>query len=281
MPYEDKDGLPRVASDLEVAFEHAERLTEPLTPPEGLTGQPVILVPRGWQQQKVDWTREVPERIRANVTFPDLASFVSYVTDFGTEATRVFAAQGKASLIVWAILDYHQPPVQAGARLHRAVFEPVPSVEWERWQSVNGRQMTQTDFALFLENNADDVAEPDGATLLQVINEFEVQGNLVFQRVQRLASGSVKFSFQNEQQARAGELEVPETFMLELPLWEGIPAGLQRARLRYRLSQAGELKLWFELVNPHRTVREAAAALLNQVKLGLKRPVLLGNLQET
>jgi len=278
MPYEDKDGLVRVTSDLEVAFEHAERLTEPLLPPEGLTGQPVILVPRGWGQQKVEWYREVPERIRGRIEFPDLASFVAYVGSFGTEATRLFAQTGKDFLRVVAILDYHTPPLTPAACLHRAHYAPGLSVEWQRWQAVNGKKMGQAEFALFLENSSDDVLEPDGATLLQIINEFEVEGSLLFQRIQRLASGSVKFSFQNEQKARAGELEVPELFMIEVSIWEGAPPVRQPARLRYRLNTGGELSLWFELVNPHVTLREAVALHLGQVRTLVKHPVLLGSM---
>jgi Uncharacterized conserved protein (DUF2303) len=69
---------------------------------------------------------------------------------------------------------------------------------------------------------------------------------------------------------------VPEIFELRFPLWDGEEAVELAARLRYRLSQGGELKLWFELINPHLVIREGVQGLIERIAKATARPVLLG-----
>jgi uncharacterized protein YfdQ (DUF2303 family) len=175
-----------------------------------------------------------------------------------------------------AVLDYHRE--EPSWCTHKAVFTPEKSENWKRWLAQNGKPMGQTEFALFLENNTPDVVTPAGADLLQIINEFEVEGSLNFQRVQRLSNGSVKFSFQNEQKAKAGDLSVPELFTLRFPLFNGEPVTGLNARLRYRLASGGELKVWFDLVNPHVAVREGLQALVDRVAAGTGIAPLMGKM---
>ena len=195
-------------------------------------------------------------------------AFNRYVSEFkGGNRTMVFAKVGNDGGTITAIFDFHGTSGEAGWCQHRAVFTPAISEEWKRWTGVNKKKLGQAEFALFLEDNLSTVSEPSGADLLQIINTIEVDGKVEFRSAQRLQDGSVRFLYQNEQKAKSGELEVPAEFTLRMPIFEGEPAFQIQARLRYRLA-AGEFGLWFELINPHRTVRDALELVVNRISTG-------------
>lgn len=266
------------AKDLKTQYEHAQRLTKPLEAPGGFNGPPAILVPANWNLKPLPWEPEYPVRIQQSVRLSDHESFCRYVSTFKTPASAIFAEVQDTGGVFTAVLDYHESPNKPAWNSHRAVFSPELSTNWKRWAEQDGEEMNQTQFALFLENNTADIVSPSGADLLQLVNEFEVEGAISFKRVQRLQSGAVKFSFINEQQARAGDFQIPDTFKLNLPLFVGEPAVPLEARLRYRLASNGALTLWFELVNPHLVVRAAIALLVERVANGTGISPYLGKL---
>lgn len=277
------------ANEAKLAFEHAQRMTQPVSPDPAFTGAPVMLVPKDWKAEPVPgWELRIPDRIRATVHLADHDSFCRYVQDFKTPKTQIFAAIDNEKGCFTAVFDYHDRPYvtaesaaqgTAGNCNHRAIFAPRHSENWKRWSAINKKAMTQNEFALFLEDNTPDVMNPLGADLLTIINEFEVEGAINFQRVQRLANGTVSFHFSNDQKAKAGQLSVPEMFNLQLPIFDGEPVFFLGARLRYRLSAGGELKIWFELVNPHLVIRESLQQLLTRIATGTGITPLLGALQ--
>jgi uncharacterized protein YfdQ (DUF2303 family) len=254
---------PTPLVDTDAVFQHAQRLAAPQPPPEGFNGEPMILVPKGWDAKSVPgWERDEPQRIRTTVNLGTAESFARYVNDFKSTETRIFAEIGNEIGKITAILDYHGGV--PGWCQHRAVFVPQIAEEWKRWREVDRKRMSQEAFALFLEDNLSTVRQPDGADLLQIINTIEVDGKVEFRSAQKTQNGTVRFAFTNEQRAKSGELEVPAEFTLAMPVFEEEQAFEIQARLRYRLA-GGEFGLWFEMVNPHRTVRDALAMVVNRV----------------
>lgn len=279
MGYGDKTEVTLTPHDTDAVFEHAQRLTKPMEPDDATQeGAPHVLIPRGWTIKELPWQSQTPKRIRQTVQLNDHPSFCRYVSDFKTKATAIFATISNSGGTFTAVLDYHTGEDPSWCT-HQAIFSPEKSENWKRWEGANCKPMGQTEFALFLENNTPDVVIPAGADLLQIINEFEVEGALNFQRVQRLTNGTVKFSFQNEQKAKAGDLSVPEVFTLRFPLFNGEPVTVLNARLRYRLSSGGELKVWFEIVNPHVAVREGLQALVERITTGTGISPMMGKIE--
>ncbi len=261
----DRETVIKQVTEAQTLLEQAQRMQEPLMP-AGFTGAPAVVLPAGWSVASLNMKPKVPDRIRQRVTLGDQVSFCRYVKAHRTPDTALFAEIGNEQGSFTAILDYHQ--AEGGVAswcTHVATFAPQKTQNWLRWLGQNAKAMGQTEFAQFLENNVADVVNPDGGELLQIINAFEINGTLTFQRVQRLTDGTVKLSYQQEQSAKSGEMAIPEVFTLRFPLFEGEPPTVLKARLRYRLAQAGELKLWFELINPHLAVRDGLQMVLEQV----------------
>lgn len=245
---------PPVPSDsrteADAILEHAHATGKPHGPPDNCEGTPVIVLPKGYTAQPVPGWIKRPERASGTILCETLDSFCRYVSEFNEGYTRVFVSVQKG--LVTAILDYHTTSALADVAegnwcQHRCNLVPIKSDAFQRWEAVNGKAMTQSEFALFLENNLQHVFEPSGADLLGIINAFEVDGVMQFSKVQRLQDGSVKMAFTNETRAKSGEVSVPTKFAISVPMFLGDDAIPITARLRYRLGAGGDLKVWFEL----------------------------------
>lgn len=265
------------SNEAKTIFEHAQRLNSAIIPWPGYRGKPAVIVPNGWRLEEMPGAVDSspPDRVRQDVVCGDHASFCEYVNRFKQPTTMVFVSEhfcSQDSKLIprfLALIDYHDPTGIPSQVTHRVAFIPKFSVSFERWSTANNKPAGQFEFAEFIERNIADIVDPPGADLLHFINEFSIEGTLSFQRVQRLQNGSVKFSFQNEHKAKAGEIEIPDRFQLGFPVFEGEPQTGMSAKLRYRLSPDGKLALWFELENPHLAVEAATLNLMARVQIGI------------
>lgn len=233
-------------TDTDAIIEAAHGGLQPHAPPEGYEGVPIIVLPKGYSATPAHPWVQRPKRPIATITFETLDSFCAYIGEFDVGFSRVFVSVQKG--ILTAILDYHHAGTDTGNWCqHRCNLVPIKSDAFARWEAVNNKPMSQSEFALFLENNLQHVFEPSGADLLGIINAFEVDGVMQFSKVQRLQDGSVKMAFSNETRAKSGEVNVPTKFAISVPMFLGDDPIPISARLRYRLGAGGDLKLWFEL----------------------------------
>lgn len=259
-------------SDTQSVFDHAQRMSSPMEAPDSWRGAPVVLVPKGWTPVAVPgWEPTTPpDHVSATVIMEDGESFARYVCDYKSPNSQVFGSrEGLNNLVVVAVLDYHGAATSdVQFCKHRVEFTPKLAVPWLRWTQVDRKPFGQAEFAQFLEENIADIQNPSGGDLLKIINALEIDGALVFQKAIRLQDGTVKFSFQNEQKAKSGDIEVPSEFQLALQVFEGEPHLRVQARLRYRLSSTGELKVWFEMVNAHKAVEVATLLVLERIQKG-------------
>jgi len=258
-------------ANTETVFEHAQRLASPMEASGAWRGAPVVLVPKGWTPVAVPgWKPTVPpDHVSGVIRMEDGESFARYVADFKTVTSQVFGSRtDDQRLVVRAVIDYHGKEGSVQFCEHLVEFTPKLAVPWVRWTAVDRKPFGQAEFAQFLEDNLADIQHPSGADLLTIINTLEIDGTLVFQKAIRLQDGTVKFSFQNDQRAKSGDVSVPSEFHLALQVFEGEPHLRVQARLRYRLSSSGELKVWFELVNPHKAVDVATLLVLERIQKG-------------
>lgn len=175
-----------------------------------------------------------------------------------------------------------QPP---RFREFRAVFSPKFSAEWETWKKQDREPFESTEeLALFIEDNLPDFAQPAGATMLEVALNFRVTQAVRYGAARRLADGHVELAYNNVVEGSgggtefAGRMSIPEEFTLRVPILAGVnqPTYEVRARFRYRLN-SGSLRLWYELIRPHKIEEAAFTDLWKKVADGTGRAILLGS----
>lgn len=202
-----------------------------------------------------------PRYIRQTVTIETADSLVDYVNRFKGSETMLFAEI--SSNRIAALIDYHAAAGDV-SRLdkaehvaHRAKMELPFSEEWQLWNKISGKLMSQLEFARFLEENAADVRAPTAGDLLDACRDLQVRRKVNFIKAVRTSSDNENFEYSEETSAtqKKGDLELPTKFVLGLPVYFGDAEIELHAFLRWRLDE-GSLTLGIQL---HRTehVRQA------------------------
>lgn len=274
MPYNDESSK---IGDVQSAIAAGAALGDPRTVPESPAPAGFYtVVPEHYKVESLEDFMARPLRIQQNVELHDAASLIAYVQEFGDhEVSRIFFDQEHEQF--QAVIDYHGPNGVPGWCEHVAGFTARRSVEFATWMGQNRKQMTQVDFARFLEDNIPDVVEPNSADLLQVALTFEAKKSVEFSSGVRLNNGQIQFAYDEVVRgtAQKGTLEVPEQFVLGVPIHVGGPAYRITVRFRWRL-QDGKAVFWYEIVRPHRFVEDALREIRERIGQETGLDVLAG-----
>lgn len=241
-----------------------------LAQPRAVESHPYILIPAGSTLHDAEPFMASPLRKRGTVVLNDVQSFVAYVNAEKTAATRLYGQYQPPGFI--AVLNDHG--AEPAWKDYRATYACPLSVEWKTWTEKSGRQMNQTEFAAFIENNLPDVAIPPAADMLEISRSLEAKKKVNFASGIRLSNGQNELTYEEQISGTAakGKLQVPEEFTIGVPVLEGGIKYAVVARLRYRIADGGSLSMWYELIRPHKILEDAVAAVWAEVqdKTGLQ-----------
>ncbi len=168
----------------------------------------------------------------------------------------------------------------AGWQDHSAKYSCPLSPEWKTWTASSGKQMSQADFAAFIENNLPDIAKLPAADMLEISRSLEAKKKVNFASGIRLSNGQNELTYEEEitGTAQKGQLNVPEEFTIGIAVLEGGVSYAVQARLRYRIADSGKLTMWFELIRPHKVVEDAAREVWAQIEAGTELAVFNGSI---
>lgn len=290
----DKDIKPN-KGDIESALRFGAAMGTPRAPLSGdndiaivpeYAGTPYVVLPEGYSVHDLEHLLPTPMRKRGEVRVSDAASLIAYANrhkDGGYIAT-IYAAidTEKSACKLVAIFDDHTSGDDgAGWREHRCVFEPALSVEWKRWTGKNGAQMTQTQFATWLEDNLGDIVSvpgmPTGTQMLAMALQFEATAEKRLASRINLQNGGMRFEYvEDEDKNTRTAMDVFSRFTLGLPVFDGSSDAYPvEARLKYR-DNSGKLSFWYELIRPDRAYRTAVQSTLDTIRAATEILVING-----
>lgn len=229
-----------------------------------------VVVPDGYQVEDLELFQENPRHARGVYVSHSLESFLIYFHRFGDANSMIFCDMETNKLA--ARLNHHEESGKARHGDHKAIYKAPYSLEWKRWKEANGVKMSQIDFAYFMEENASDVVEPDAATMIEVSQSLKATKKGQFVSDQRLANGSVQFTYEEHIDATTGrkKLQVPENFTIGIPIFYGGPGYKLEARLRFRIKDDGSLVMWFDLHRAMHAERQAFEDVVEKVRADVK-----------
>lgn len=252
-------------------------------------GTPVVLLPGGYTAHTMEHLLAAPARKKGTTVLNDAESFIAVVNDQKGENTRLFSTIEPPTFT--AVFNHTAQGTGWGD--HRAHYAAPLAPEWKAWTGMDGKKANQVDLAQFIENNLIDVVfidkaaagtpvgevgSPDGATLLEVCRTLEAKKKVDFKSAIRLNDGSTQFTYNEDVQgsARQGQLSVPEQFSLGIPVFENGDKYRVDVRLRYRISDGGDLAMWLELIRPHKTIEHAVKELRAAIAAATDLQILNG-----
>lgn len=231
---------------------------------------------------------KTPEAKRGHAELSDVDSFIAYIKRHRTAGTIVLGDFTERDGWFRSILDHHTPHqvinvdegdtveerYAAGWSEHTARICLQTTPEWRRWTDKAGKQLTQQEFAEFIEDNAPDVVAPDApglhgvppgtklpssADLLQVALTLQVNTDVRFNSAIKLSNGSTQLAFAEQVNGSYGaetKLTVPDLFTIGIAPFIGAPKFVVQIRLRYRAS-GGKATFSYQIVRPHKVVAVA------------------------
>lgn len=238
----------------------------------------VIILPEGFAPRSLEEYLPEPTRKRGTVTLRDAASFITLVMqEAKLSQSRIYGCYSPPSFK--AVFNDHGIE-GAGWRDHVAVFVCPLSIEWLTWTAASGKQMPQSDFAAFIENNLPDIATPPAAEMLEISRSLEAKKKVNFASGVRLSNGQNELTYEEEISGTAakGKLQVPEQFTIGIPVLEGGDKYAVDCRLRYRILDGGKMSMWYELVRPHKVLEDAVKGVWSQIQDQTSLTVLNGSI---
>ncbi len=233
-----------------------------------------VIVPDGYRVERLAPADEpLPDHVKQAVDLQDLPSFIGYVNDYRTDASRIFVDMPAADFL--AVIDYHAQDRPARCA-HAVAFTPPLAEEWKRWTAIDGKPMGQAAFAEFLEENLRDVVAPAGADVLETVASLKAVKQVQFESGLELQSGAVQLTY-HEQVEGAGKntLEVPSQLTLGVPVFFNGERYEVSAFLRYRIGE-GKLAFVVKLHQRQYIERDAVLAMVKQVEEAVDAPLVFG-----
>lgn len=259
-------------SEIGAAYEAGQQTIQVVTIESELGVLPVLVTPKDSAVHFDFLEKILPAPLHCNqrVTLQDARSFAEYVNDFSDDNTAIFVdkAQGKFT----AILDYHHSTEQPRRGGHVAFYTCPRTEEWAEWIRHSGVKMSQQDFAVFIEENAEEIAKPSSAEMLEIASSLKADIKTEFRSAQRLDNGQVQFAYNEVIDGKAGingQLTIPQEIEVILTPFNGGPSYTRKARFRYRIKE-GQLVMWYDLVRPHKVLEAAIDDTLAQIKQQVK-----------
>lgn len=240
---------------------------------------------------------ERPDRRRGTATLTDAASFIAHLNRFASKDSAVFANPDRSRPSFTAVFDYHERGALGDAEfmVHRAAYAPALSDPWKAWSAKNGAQMSQVDFAVFIEEHITDVIVPNyddpnlktfadlvqgrfatPSELLAMSRGLAINVETTVKNAVQLNTGIINVQFEETHKDGMGQpINIANLFQIAVPVFYGGQLYLIGVRLRYR--QAGGKIVWsYQLVRADVTFDDAFKGIMQQIKNETAAELFLG-----
>lgn len=242
-----------------------------------------IAVPEGYVLHEFDLDAYAagPQRRTDTTHVRDTASFVEMVNRYADISTVIYVDHDARKAV--AVFDDHSPDAARlgtnGWRQHRCQVDWRITPAWKRWTGLDRQMVDQEAFAEHIEEGLTEIAEPAGADLLEIAQSLRATKSAAWRSERRLQNGEAKLEYVEEINAsagRTGDMTIPGSFTLVLPVLEGSEPRMVKARLRFRLN-GSTLRLGYLLDKPDEVVRAAVDRELDEVRSEIETDVLVVN----
>lgn len=251
---------------------------------------------------------------QGTATLEELGSFTAHATRFADKDSAIFVSGGAAAPKFTSVLDYH-PKGGAGDvdprfGKHRGIYEPKFSPAWEAWKDVDGKTLSQAEFAKLITDHVRDVLDVrEGSTLAELPGWFALkhgrgQAAAKFfassDRMLELADGltlsvsesvtdavrqdtgetSIAWSNTIDTSAKGVSVVVPVAFVLELEVFPG--SGLYQLPCRLRFAKRREGDMWraawtVSIFGADETVKLCVDEMREKIGTATKLPIFAGS----
>jgi len=296
----------RTENDSALQFATERAKPETLTLKRGTADEAqVIALQKGQELHSVkkllDAYLPKPERREGTTVLSDPDSFVAFVKRNANPDTVIYVDVSGPSFVAVFDHDAAGPDGAESARWgrHRATYAAELSDEWEAWTRRENGQLSQGDFADFIEARALDLLDPteagehpakdlaarlalelaEPAKVIAASRGLKLRAEVNVTEAVTLESGETELHFAEKHVGTDGQqVKVPSAFLVGIPVLKGAPRDVLLARLRYRRAQGQPRVTWaVSLHRPEDVMRAAVDEVVAIVREGTGAVVLKGS----
>lgn len=201
-------------------FDAGSQARPPIATPDGGLA---MALPAGYQLSRIGPLEPPLTHTKQLVTLHDADSLIAYLDVYKQDGiSRAFAepgflATGSAARLV-AVLDYHKS--DGPERIaHIATYTPRYSEAWKRWHAACAQPLKQIEFAELIEECRADIAEPDAASLLDIVRTFKAAKKVDYDSVTYQADSTVKLHYSETVDKQGSSGALPELMQLGIPVY--------------------------------------------------------------
>ena len=275
-----------------------------ITPPkEGENNTPIVAMHEDFEVRSLkpllDEYLDAPDRRKGTAVVNDMTSFIALTKRHQDNDSALFSksqiTENSVNGVITAVIDYHTIDHKPRFGGHKIQYNFPVSNLFKLWHEANGEKMEQAEFAQFLENNISDLREDDllkdfpckfgyqgvpkfatPAKMFELSRGLEINAQEKVRQSHRVQSGVSEIQYTCEHQDAAGEkIEVPEWFLLGIPMFEYGKFFKVPVRLRYRL-HAGKVSWSFEMYRIQKIFDAAFGAACEEAQKETALPLYVG-----
>ena len=270
------DHLDNTSSDLQAAIDYIQKNENDIIGKVVKVNEiPFLIKKNGFEFKDLSTLLDAPQFIDDTAQLSDVDSFIEYYNRFCNDDSTIYYDIENAAFN--AVIDHHHNDGQPEWGKHIAKYTCPKTPEWKSWLNGSGAKMDQEAFSLFIEDNLNEILEPTGTQMLDVVSSLEATKNVNFRSALRLDNGQTQLNYVENIEGQAGtngQLSIPSTIKLGMRLFAGGEGYEIDARFRYRIKN-GSLIMWYELIRPHKVNEAAIEGILSIVKEKMNKGYLL------
>lgn len=260
---------------LETALKNLPDFTKVLT--QGEDSTPLLVAPNGYQLHNLERFLPLPIRVRGDTAFTDVGSFLAYYDRFAEGSTPLITAKREgAQFVLNCTLDYDKDATNPRWCEHEASLKLQFKPEFARWMISDRKPFSQEEFADFIEDYIALFVEPDGATMLEMVQELQGIRKVEWTKGKRLNNGQVSLEWMEslEAKGKTGAMVVPTQFKVSMQIFEHVPPSNFIVNLRWRMSEEKKLSFSYKIMNLPQLLDAAILDVTSKVETHTKVPVL-------
>lgn len=233
-----------------------------------------LIIPEGYEAKEVDVEKLLTEpfRNKGSVGVATVDSFLRFSErELLVGTTVCFADQDTGYFKT--VFNYAAAGDMPGWSDRSVQLNLKKTTSWTRWMGSNGKQMDQLAFADFVEANLPDISEPDGATIIETIQQLKVHRKAEFISVVDPRTGFTNLTF-NEQtsgETLKGNIEFCGKLVLGLAPYRGSEKYRVDVALRFNINDQNKLRVFYSMIN---------ADLVEEHAFGQEREKILTRMTE-
>ncbi len=252
-------------------MEDTEELLSAVRVQEISNGQAAV-VPDGYDIMNLAVLGEVPPRKAQTVAVLDIETLIDCVKREDEDACDRKSVIYVNDEKVVAVFNHYDSGSAPGWGDDTATMELHKTVEWDNWMGNSGRALCQKEFVEFIEENFNDIKSPNPADMLTIVSKFDMHRQVVFKSAYRSSDGETKVTYDESNNTKSGEIDLPTEFTIAIPVIRGAEKDTTytiKVRLKVRLTNEGRLFFTYSLYRPDVPERSAVKDLSERIETAL------------